>query len=77
MLGIEPLNIANEGKVVIGVVAEKADEVLEALKKREEGKDAVIIGEVKEGDGTVILNTLVGGKRIVDMPIGDPVPRIC
>ncbi|UCG68519.1 MAG: hydrogenase expression/formation protein HypE [Thermoplasmata archaeon] len=77
MLGIEPLNIANEGKVVIGVVREKADDVLEILKKTEEGKHAVIIGEVKKGDGTVILNTLVGGKRIVDMPIGDPVPRIC
>jgi hydrogenase expression/formation protein HypE len=77
MLGIEPLNIANEGKVVMGVVAEKAEEVLEGLKKREEGKDAAIIGEVKKGDGTVVLNTLVGGKRIVDMPIGDPVPRIC
>lgn len=77
MLGIEPLNIANEGKVVMGVVKEKADEILEALKKTEEGKDAAVIGEVKKGDGMVILNTLVGGKRIVDMPIGDPVPRIC
>ncbi len=77
MLGIEVLNIANEGKVVMGVVSEVAGEVLEALKKTEEGKDAAIIGEVKKGDGTVILNTTVGGKRIVDMPIGDPVPRIC
>lgn len=77
MLGIEVLNIANEGKVVMGVVSEVAGEVLEALKKTEEGKDAAIIGEVKKGDGTVILNTSVGGKRIVDMPIGDPVPRIC
>ena len=77
MLGIEVLNIANEGKVVMGVVKEKAEELLEVLKNTEEGKDAAVIGEVKKGDGTVILNTLVGGKRIVDMPIGDPVPRIC
>jgi hydrogenase expression/formation protein HypE len=77
MLGIEPLNIANEGKVVIGVVSEKAEDVLKALKKSGEGKDAAIIGDVKKGDGMVILNTSVGGKRIVDMPIGDPVPRIC
>jgi hydrogenase expression/formation protein HypE len=77
MLGIESLNIANEGKVVMGVVKEKTDEVLEVLRKTEEGKDAAIIGEVKKGDGTVVLNTSVGGKRIVDMPIGDPVPRIC
>jgi hydrogenase expression/formation protein HypE len=77
MLGIEPLNIANEGKVVFGVVAEKAKEVLEGLRMTKEGKDAAVIGEVKRGDGTVVLNTSVGGKRIVDMPIGDPVPRIC
>jgi hydrogenase expression/formation protein HypE len=77
MLGIDPLNIANEGKVVIGVVAEKAEEIVEILKKTEEGKDAAVIGDVKTGDPTVILNTKVGGKRIVDMPIGDPVPRIC
>ncbi len=77
MLGIEVMNIANEGKVVMGVVCEKAEEVLEILRKTEEGKDAALIGEVKKGDGTVILNTSVGGKRIVDMPIGDPVPRIC
>jgi hydrogenase expression/formation protein HypE len=77
MLGIEPLNIANEGKVVMGVVEEKAEEIVDVLRKTEEGREAAIIGEVKKGDGTVILNTLVGGKRIVDMPIGDPVPRIC
>jgi hydrogenase expression/formation protein HypE len=77
MLGIDPLNIANEGKVVIGVVKEKAEAVLDALRKTEEGKDAAIIGEAKKGDAIVILNTSVGGKRIVDMPIGDPVPRIC
>jgi hydrogenase expression/formation protein HypE len=77
MLGIDPLNIANEGKVVFGVVAEKAEEIVEVLRKTDEGKEATIIGEVKSGDPTVILNTNVGGKRIVDMPIGDPIPRIC
>ena len=77
MLGIDPLNIANEGKVVIGVVPEKAEEIVEVLRKTEEGRDAVVIGEVKSGDATVVLNTNIGGKRIVDMPIGDPVPRIC
>jgi hydrogenase expression/formation protein HypE len=77
MLGIEPLNIANEGKVVMGVVKEKAQDIVDVLRKTEEGKDATIIGEVQKGDKTVILRTSVGGRRIVDMPIGDPVPRIC
>jgi len=77
MLGIDPLNIANEGKVVMGVVPEKAEEIVNVLRQTEEGRDAAIIGTAKEGDTTVVLNTKVGGKRIVDMPIGDPVPRIC
>jgi hydrogenase expression/formation protein HypE len=77
LLGIEPLNIANEGKAVMGVVSEKAEEIVSELRKTKEGKDAAIIGEVIKGDGMVVLNTSVGGKRIVDMPIGDPVPRIC
>ncbi len=71
------MNIANEGKVVMGVVSEKAEEVVEVLQKTEEGRDAVIIGTAKSGEATVVMNTKVGGKRIVDMPIGDPVPRIC
>jgi hydrogenase expression/formation protein HypE len=77
MLGIEPLNIANEGKVVMGVVKEKAQEIVDVLRNTPEGKEATIIGEVQKGDRTVILRTSVGGRRIVDMPIGDPVPRIC
>jgi hydrogenase expression/formation protein HypE len=77
MLGIDPLSIGNEGKIAIGVVKEKANEVLEALRKTDPGKDAAIIGEASEDIRGVVMETLVGGKRIVDMPAGDPVPRIC
>ncbi len=77
MLGIDPLSIGNEGKIAIGVVKERADEVLEALRKTEPGKDAAIIGEASKDIRGVVMETLVGGKRIVDMPAGDPVPRIC
>ncbi len=77
LLGIEPLEIGNEGKVMIGVVKEKADDVLNALRKTEEGKDAEIIGEAKKNVKGVVMKTVVGGKRIVETPIGDPVPRIC
>ena len=76
MLGIDPLEVANEGKVVMGVKADKADEVLEAIKTDKYGKDATIIGEVVEGKH-VIIETLVGGQRILEVPIGDPVPRVC
>ena len=77
MLGIEPLNIGNEGKVVIGVVKEKADEVLSTLRKTPEGKNARIVGEVRKNIKGVVMETAVGGKRIVEQPVGDPVPRIC
>ncbi len=77
MLGIDPLEVGNEGKVVIGVVPQRAEEVLAALKEREEGKDAEVIGEATEEFDGVVLKTTVGGKRILAPPIGDPIPRIC
>ena len=77
MLGIDPLEIGNEGKVVMGVVKEKADEVLAAIKKQPLGKNAAIIGQVTDEVKGVVLETSVGGKRSLHKPIGDPVPRIC
>lgn len=76
MLGINPFEVANEGKVVMGVAADKADEILEAIKTDKYGKDAAIIGEVVEGKH-VIIETAVGGQRILEAPIADPVPRVC
>lgn len=78
MLGIDPYTVANEGKAVIGVKAEKAEEMLAMLRNTEEGRDAVIIGEVTgKYNGKVILETIVGGRRIMEPPVGDPVPRVC
>jgi len=77
MLGIDPLEIGNEGKVVVGVVKEKADEVLSAMKKHPLGKNAMIIGEATDKIKGVVLETSVGGKRNLHKPVGDPVPRIC
>ncbi|MCD6592660.1 hydrogenase expression/formation protein HypE [Candidatus Bathyarchaeota archaeon] len=77
MLGLDPLEIGNEGKLVIGVVKEKAEEALELLRSTEEGRDAEIIGEVTLEFSGVAMQTLVGGRRIISRPVGDPVPRIC
>jgi len=77
MLGIDPLEIGNEGKVVLGVVKEKAEDVLSVLKKRPLGKNAAIIGETTDKINGVVLQTTVGGKRLLHKPLGDPVPRIC
>jgi hydrogenase expression/formation protein HypE len=77
MLGLDPLEIGNEGKMLFGVVSQKADDVLAFLTQTREGKDAQIIGEVTDAFKGVAMQTVVGGKRIVARPIGDPVPRIC
>jgi len=77
MLGLDPLEIGNEGKVILGVVKEKADEILSALKSHTLGKNAVIIGDVSDKVKGVVLETTIGGMRILNKPIGDPIPRIC
>ncbi|HPC55543.1 MAG TPA: hydrogenase expression/formation protein HypE [Methanolinea sp.] len=76
MLGIDPLQVANEGKVVMGVAGKDAEAVLAALRSHPYGKDAAIIGTVVAGSG-VILETEIGGERFIEPPIGDPVPRVC
>ncbi|UCD96372.1 MAG: hydrogenase expression/formation protein HypE [Candidatus Bathyarchaeota archaeon] len=77
ILGIDPLEVGNEGKVIIGVVKEQAEEVLEELRSTDEGREAEIIGEATGEFNLVTMKTIVGGKRIITTPIGDPVPRIC
>ena len=77
MLGIDPLEIGNEGKMVIATIPEKAKEILSFLRNNKEGKEAHIIGEVTDKFREVVLETEVGGKRVMSSPIGDPIPRIC
>jgi hydrogenase expression/formation protein HypE len=77
MLGLDPLEVGNEGKVIIGVVKEKAEEVLELLRTTEEGKEAEIVGGATADFSGVAMQTIVGGKRIIARPVGDPIPRIC
>ena len=77
MLGLDPLEVGNEGKVLVGVVPQKAEEALAFLKQTKEGKDAQIIGEATNQFKGVAMQTVVGGKRIIAKPVGDPVPRIC
>jgi hydrogenase expression/formation protein HypE len=77
MLGLDPLEVGNEGKYIIGLVKEKAQDALGFLRQTEEGKNAQIIGEATTQFKGVAMQTAVGGKRIIARPIGDPVPRIC
>ena len=78
ILGLEPLHIANEGKLVAIVPREQAQVALQALRGHEFGADAAIIGEViAQPEGMVLLRTGIGGSRVLDMLVGDPLPRIC
>ena len=78
ILGIDPLYVANEGKLVAVVEPEAAGEALAALRAHPLGRGAAVIGELQaDPAGLVLLDTTLGGSRIVDMLVGDPLPRIC
>ena len=78
LLGFDPLYVANEGKLLAFVAAEDADTVLAAIRSDAFGREACIIGDVTdEHPGQVVLETRIGGRRIVDMLTGEQLPRIC
>jgi hydrogenase expression/formation protein HypE len=78
LLGIDPLYVANEGKLVALVPPDQADAALRALRAHPLGSGATRVGEIHaEPPGIVVLRTAMGGTRIVDMLVGDPLPRIC
>ncbi len=78
LLGFDPLHIANEGKLVAVVASSDADKVLAKMRQNRYGAEAGIIGEiVEEHPGRVIMKTHLGSSRIVDMPVGELLPRIC
>lgn len=77
MLGLDPFEIGNEGKAIIAVVDGMEDNVLSSIKAHPLGRDAEIIGRVIKGKPRVVIETAIGGRRIMDAPYGDPVPRIC
>jgi hydrogenase expression/formation protein HypE len=78
LLGLDPLYIANEGKLVAAVAAGDADMVLNVMKQNKYAAQAAIIGQVtSEHTGRVIMKTRIGASRIVDMPTGEILPRIC
>jgi len=75
LLGFDPLYLANEGKVI--VIADDGEDVVKAMRKHPLGKKADIIGKVTEDRGRVFLRSVSGGRRIVDVPVADQLPRIC
>jgi hydrogenase expression/formation protein HypE len=78
LLGIDPLYVANEGTLIAVVAAEESEAALAAMRAHPHGAESTSIGEIRaEPPGLVVLRTAFGGTRIVDMLVGDPLPRIC
>jgi hydrogenase expression/formation protein HypE len=78
MLGFDPLYIANEGKLLACVPPQSAGAVLAAMRASRYGREAVVVGRVEaKPGGRVLLETAIGTRRIVDMPSGEILPRIC
>jgi hydrogenase expression/formation protein HypE len=78
MLGLDPLYVANEGKLIAAVPPDDAGRVLEAMRRHPLGRDAAVIGEVvADHPGMVLLRSLVGGERVVTLLTGEQLPRIC
>jgi hydrogenase expression/formation protein HypE len=78
LLGFDPMYVANEGKVLIVAAADDAQNILKTMQKHEYGREARIIGEiVSDHPGKAWLKTCVGGNRIIDLPAGEQLPRIC
>ncbi len=78
LLGIDPLYVAGEGRLVAVVAPEQADAVLAAMRAHPLGAEAVVVGRIADDPpGLVLLRTAFGGNRIVDVLVGDPLPRIC
>jgi hydrogenase expression/formation protein HypE len=78
MLGFDPLYLANEGKLILVTISEEAQKVVDIMRSDPLGQKAAIIGEiVQDKNNLVTLRTSIGGKRILDMPSGTQLPRIC
>jgi hydrogenase expression/formation protein HypE len=78
ILGLDPLYVACEGRLLAFVAPDEAEHALELLRAHPLGTGAAIVGEVREEPaGIVLLQTALGGSRVVDVLVGDPLPRIC
>jgi hydrogenase expression/formation protein HypE len=78
ILGLDPLYVANEGKLIAVVAPDKADGLLDVMRRHPMGRDAVLIGQVTaDHPGTVVMRSVAGGTRVVPMLAGEQLPRIC
>jgi hydrogenase expression/formation protein HypE len=77
ILGLNPMHMSCEGTAIMAVDSSLTDDILKALRKHKTTKDAQVIGQAQEGKSRVIMTTSIGGTKIVQVPYGEPVPRVC
>ena len=77
ILGLNPLHMSCEGTAIMAVDSSLTDDILKALRKHESTKDAQVIGKAQEGTARVLMKTSIGGTKIIQVPYGEPVPRVC
>jgi hydrogenase expression/formation protein HypE len=77
VLGLNPLHMSSEGRVVMAVASDYTDEILSVLHKHTTTQDAQVVGIAKKGTPRVLLKTGIGGRKVIQVPYGEPVPRVC
>jgi hydrogenase expression/formation protein HypE len=77
VLGLNPLHMSSEGRVVMAVAPDYADEILSVLHKHATTQDAQVVGTAKKGTPRVLLKTTIGGRKVIQVPYGEPIPRVC
>jgi len=77
VLGLNPLHMSSEGKFVMAADSNHTDDILTTLRKHESTKDAKVVGKFQKGTPRVLMKTAIGGRKVIQVPYGEPVPRVC
>ncbi|MBE0527291.1 MAG: hydrogenase expression/formation protein HypE [Candidatus Thorarchaeota archaeon] len=77
VLGLNPLHMSSEGKFVMAIDSNYTDEILSTLSRHESTKDAQVVGKFQKGSPRVLMKTAIGGRKVIQVPYGEPVPRVC
>ncbi len=77
VLGLNPLHMSSEGRFVMAVDSDHTDDILSVLRKHDSTKDAKVVGNFSQGKSRVLMKTSIGGRKIIQVPYGEPVPRVC
>jgi len=77
VLGLNPLHMSSEGRFVMAADSSYTENILAALRKHESTKGAQVVGRFQKGEPRVLMKTAIGGRKVIQVPYGEPVPRVC